>query len=151
MALEYCGGGAVGEFSQGLRGELVCRSNLLVWNLPWSEDQIAYVCRESLKGLQYMHQIGLIHRDIKGLSQFYLFSFDNFYLLTFPGGNVLVTSSGDIKLIDFGVSAILTDPNQKRNTLIGTPFWMVTFNLIDTATSFSFPPSFALFNSIQGP
>eukprot|EP01127_Copromyxa_protea_P016644 TRINITY_DN4980_c0_g1_i1.p1 TRINITY_DN4980_c0_g1~~TRINITY_DN4980_c0_g1_i1.p1 ORF type:complete len:1461 (+),score=442.57 TRINITY_DN4980_c0_g1_i1:40-4422(+) len=92
MALEYCGGGAISEFYQ-------------VWDIPWTEEQIAYVCRESLKGLLYMHQQGLIHRDIKG-------------------GNILVTSGGDIKLIDFGVSAILTEPDQKRNTLIGTPFWM---------------------------
>eukprot|EP01126_Amoeba_proteus_P031255 TRINITY_DN3070_c0_g1_i4.p1 TRINITY_DN3070_c0_g1~~TRINITY_DN3070_c0_g1_i4.p1 ORF type:complete len:743 (-),score=183.51 TRINITY_DN3070_c0_g1_i4:1735-3963(-) len=92
MALEYCGGGALNEFYQ-------------VWGIPWNEDQISWVMRESLKGLQYMHSIGLIHRDIKG-------------------GNILLTEKGDVKLIDFGVSAILTDPNQKRHTLIGTPLWM---------------------------
>eukprot|EP01126_Amoeba_proteus_P012440 TRINITY_DN15124_c0_g1_i2.p1 TRINITY_DN15124_c0_g1~~TRINITY_DN15124_c0_g1_i2.p1 ORF type:complete len:172 (-),score=29.60 TRINITY_DN15124_c0_g1_i2:285-800(-) len=62
MALEYCGGGALNEFYQ-------------VWNIPWNEDQISWVMKESLKGLQYMHSIGLIHRDIKGS---FLISFGKF-------------------------------------------------------------------------
>eukprot|EP01127_Copromyxa_protea_P004604 TRINITY_DN14456_c0_g1_i1.p1 TRINITY_DN14456_c0_g1~~TRINITY_DN14456_c0_g1_i1.p1 ORF type:complete len:1014 (-),score=251.52 TRINITY_DN14456_c0_g1_i1:111-3152(-) len=92
MALEYCGGGAIGDFYQ-------------VWNISWSEEQIRFVVRETVKGLQYMHQNGLIHRDIKG-------------------ANILLTDHGDVKLIDFGVSAILASSDQKRNTLIGTPYWM---------------------------
>lgn len=42
----------------------------------------------------------------------------------FQGANILLNDVGDVKLIDFGVSAILNEPGQKRNTLIGTPYWM---------------------------
>lgn len=76
-----------------------------VWELKMTEDQIALVARGSLEGLQYMHQNNFIHRDIKG-------------------ANILLSDEGEVKLVDFGVSAILQDSNQKRNTLIGTPYWM---------------------------
>lgn len=76
-----------------------------VWEMKMNEDQIALVARGCLEGLQYMHENNFIHRDIKG-------------------ANVLLTDEGDVKLVDFGVSAILSEPSQKRNTLIGTPYWM---------------------------
>jgi len=72
---------------------------------PLTEDQIALITRESLKALAYLHSIGIIHRDIKG-------------------ANILLTNDGDIKLVDFGVSAELKHPGDRRNTLIGTPYWM---------------------------
>lgn len=76
-----------------------------VWEMKMTEDQIAIVARGCLEGLHYMHENNFIHRDIKG-------------------ANILLDDSGEVKLVDFGVSAILQDSAQKRNTLIGTPYWM---------------------------
>ena len=52
-----------------------------------------------------MHHRKVIHRDIKGQ-------------------NVLLTINGDVKLVDFGVSAQLDKTISRRNTFIGTPYWM---------------------------
>uniref|UniRef100_A0A5K3F374 non-specific serine/threonine protein kinase n=1 Tax=Mesocestoides corti TaxID=53468 RepID=A0A5K3F374_MESCO len=69
------------------------------------EDWIAYICREILRGLSHLHANRVIHRDIKGQ-------------------NVLLTDNADVKLVDFGVSAQLDRTIGKRNTFIGTPYWM---------------------------
>jgi len=70
-----------------------------------TEKQIAYVTREMCLGLSYLHRNRVIHRDLKA-------------------GNVLLTTSGQVKLADFGVSAKNKEDNQKRDTFIGTPYWM---------------------------
>ncbi|XP_015895182.3 serine/threonine-protein kinase 1 isoform X2 [Ziziphus jujuba] len=92
IVMEYCGGGSVADLMN-------------VTEEPLEEYQIAYICREALKGLAYLHSIFKVHRDIKG-------------------GNILLTEQGDVKLGDFGVAAQLTRTMSKRNTFIGTPHWM---------------------------
>ncbi|XP_030212022.1 TRAF2 and NCK interacting kinase a isoform X5 [Gadus morhua] len=69
------------------------------------EDWSAYICREILRGLAHLHQHKVIHRDIKGQ-------------------NVLLTENAEVKLVDFGVSAQLDRTVGRRNTFIGTPYWM---------------------------
>ncbi|XP_076249333.1 MAP4K3-like protein hppy isoform X2 [Calliopsis andreniformis] len=91
ICMEYCGGGSLQDIYH-ITG-------------PLTEMQIAYMCRETLLGLAYLHSMGKMHRDIKG-------------------ANILLTEAGDVKLADFGVSAQITATINKRKSFIGTPYWM---------------------------
>ncbi|XP_060687674.1 mitogen-activated protein kinase kinase kinase kinase 3 isoform X7 [Hemiscyllium ocellatum] len=91
ICMEFCGGGSLQDIYH-VTG-------------PLSELQIAYVCRETLQGLYYLHNKGKMHRDIKG-------------------ANILLTDNGHVKLADFGVSAQITATIAKRKSFIGTPYWM---------------------------
>ncbi|XP_062873159.1 mitogen-activated protein kinase kinase kinase kinase 5-like [Trichomycterus rosablanca] len=91
ICMEYCGGGSLQD----------------VYHVtgPLSELQIAYVCREMLQGLDYLHGQKKIHRDIKG-------------------ANILLNDQGEVKLADFGISAQITATFARRMSFIGTPYWM---------------------------
>ncbi|TNM85566.1 hypothetical protein fugu_007837 [Takifugu bimaculatus] len=72
---------------------------------PLTEPQIRVVCKQTLQALIYLHDNHIIHRDLKA-------------------GNILLTMDGDVKLADFGVSAKNTKTLQRRDSFIGTPYWM---------------------------
>lgn len=72
---------------------------------PLTEMQNRWITHQSLCGLAYLHKKGIIHRDIKA-------------------ANILLTESGQVKLTDFGVSAQMASPHDKRRTFIGTPYWI---------------------------
>ncbi|XP_069622718.1 STE20-like serine/threonine-protein kinase [Ranitomeya imitator] len=70
-----------------------------------TEGQIQVVSYQTLLGLQHLHSNKIIHRDLKA-------------------GNILLTQHGDIRLADFGVSAVNNQTLQRRSSFIGTPYWM---------------------------
>ncbi|XP_041426864.1 serine/threonine-protein kinase 10 isoform X2 [Xenopus laevis] len=92
ILIEFCAGGAVDAV-------------MLELERPLTEPQIRVVCRQTLEALIYLHEIKIIHRDLKA-------------------GNILLTLDGDVKLADFGVSAKNTKTMQRRDSFIGTPYWM---------------------------
>ncbi|KAM4748793.1 serine/threonine-protein kinase 10 [Rhinophrynus dorsalis] len=89
------------EFCQGGAVDAV----MLELDRGLTEPQIQTICRQMLEALIYLHRMKIIHRDLKA-------------------GNVLLTQDGDIKLADFGVSAKNARTLQRRDSFIGTPYWM---------------------------
>ncbi|KAM9325058.1 STE20-like serine/threonine-protein kinase [Gastrophryne carolinensis] len=92
ILIEFCAGGALD-------------SVMLELERPLTEPQIRVVCRQTLEALSYLHDMKIIHRDLKA-------------------GNILLTLDGEVKLADFGVSAKNTRTLQRRDSFIGTPYWM---------------------------
>ncbi|KAA0193748.1 M4K3 [Fasciolopsis buskii] len=92
ICMEFCGGFSMQDIYTNIRR-------------PIEENCIAFVTRETLRGIEYMHKAGKIHRDIKG-------------------ANILLTNDGEVKIADFGVAAQITQTIQRRNSFIGTPYWM---------------------------
>ncbi|ODQ80251.1 hypothetical protein BABINDRAFT_35970 [Babjeviella inositovora NRRL Y-12698] len=91
ISMEYCGGGSCADL-------LKCHRKL-------DETAVAYITRDVLRGLEYLHLQQKVHRDVKA-------------------ANILLTANGGVKLADFGVSGQLSYTQVKRDTFVGTPFWM---------------------------
>ncbi|KAF0278261.1 hypothetical protein FOG50_00892 [Hanseniaspora uvarum] len=101
IVMEYCGGGSIYEILKHLPIKL--DKNKVIEHLR--EDQISYVTKEVINSLLVLHDKGSIHRDIKL-------------------ANILLKDSGQIKLSDFGVSGTLNNTLKRRETFVGTPYWM---------------------------
>jgi len=71
----------------------------------FQEKQIAFVAKEMLQGIYYLHQNQLIHRDLKS-------------------SNIMMTTYGDVKLIDFGLCMDYKVQGGRRCHMVGSPFWM---------------------------
>uniref|UniRef100_A0A7N0VH53 non-specific serine/threonine protein kinase n=2 Tax=Kalanchoe fedtschenkoi TaxID=63787 RepID=A0A7N0VH53_KALFE len=91
IIMEYMAGGSVADLIQS--------------GPPLDEISIGCILRDLLHAVEYLHNEGKIHRDIKA-------------------ANILLTENGDVKVADFGVSAQLTRTISRRKTFVGTPFWM---------------------------
>ena len=103
IVMEFCGAGSVLDIMKLLGKDATNLTKRQV--KTFNEEQIATILYDTLRGLEYLHLRKKIHRDIKA-------------------GNILLNSEGNAKLADFGVAAQLTNTMAKRNTVIGTPFWM---------------------------
>ncbi|XBW37147.1 hypothetical protein QEN19_002725 [Hanseniaspora menglaensis] len=90
VSMEYMSGGNLAD---------------VVTNCLLTDLQIRFVCKEVLKGLQFLHENGIVHRDIKS-------------------DNILLNEKGNIKISDFGFCALIKEEDSKRNTMVGTPYWM---------------------------
>lgn len=87
LVMEYCLGSA---------------SDIIeVHKKPLREDEISAICKDGLQGLEYLHSLGRIHRDVKA-------------------GNILLTENGTVKLADFGSASMICP----ANSFVGTPYWM---------------------------
>ncbi|EGC39404.1 hypothetical protein DICPUDRAFT_147802 [Dictyostelium purpureum] len=92
ILMEYCNIGSIRDLLETTEKTL-------------NEKQVSIVVQQALKGLHYLHQNQIIHRDIKA-------------------ANILLTDDSGVKLADFGVSAVLDDVMGSSTTFIGTPLWM---------------------------
>ncbi|CAM1326506.1 MYO3A (predicted) [Pycnogonum litorale] len=95
FVMELCSGGSVTDLVKTLKKRGHCLS----------ERVVAYILRETMLALMYLHVNHCMHRDIKG-------------------HNILMTEDARIKLVDFGVSSHVNATMGRRNTSVGTPYWM---------------------------
>ena len=80
-------------------------TELLGPGIDWEESHIAFVCREILQALAFLHANHRLHRDIKS-------------------DNILVSMDGTVKIADFGFAIGLTAEADKCRSVVGTPYWM---------------------------
>ncbi|XP_053973288.1 myosin-IIIb-like isoform X2 [Hylaeus volcanicus] len=95
FVMELCTGGSVTDLVQGLKRK----------GRRLTDDQIAYILKETVEALIYLHSNHCMHRDVKG-------------------HNILLTEEARVKLVDFGVSSHLAETLARKNTSVGTPYWM---------------------------
>ncbi|KAG5898728.1 hypothetical protein JTB14_020922 [Gonioctena quinquepunctata] len=95
FVLEPCEGGPVIDLVNGL----------LAKNRRMAEEHIAYVMKETVRAVLYLHEYNIVHRDIKG-------------------SNILLSKEGEVKLCDFGLSKKRKNDEEKLTATLGSPSWM---------------------------
>ncbi|OON23657.1 kinase domain protein [Opisthorchis viverrini] len=90
VVMEYLDGGCLADF---------------VTEFKMESRMIAAVTKECTKGLAYLHDRNIIHRDVKS-------------------DNIMLGRRGNVKITDFGFCAQLANPFGRRNSVVGTPYWM---------------------------
>ncbi|ELP87773.1 serine/threonine protein kinase, putative [Entamoeba invadens IP1] len=100
IVMEICGAGSVSDIMH-------------ILNATLDEREIQIILKDVLHGLSYLHQMKMIHRDIKA-------------------ANILVSDDGVSKLADFGVSTKMGATNKLQKTMIGTPYWMPPEIILET-------------------
>lgn len=95
----------VSEYASGGSVNTLMKPRVFLSKTGLEEKYIIPIARELAKGLKYIHEAGVIHRDLKC-------------------NNILVNEQGRVQLCDFGVSGALEPEIAKRSTIVGTPFWM---------------------------
>jgi len=102
ISMEYLGGGSLSDLLRPGR---------------FPDPHIRVVLRDVTRGICYLHENGIIHRDVKAR-------------------NIIVSEYGEIKLTDFGVAAKLNNYFDQRNTACGTPLYMAPEVILENHYSF---------------
>ncbi|KAG6537485.1 hypothetical protein ZIOFF_002579 [Zingiber officinale] len=110
IVMEYMAGGSVADLLQS--------------GPPLDEMSIACILRDLLHAIEYLHNEGKIHRDLKGYTFDLAIWSQEMRVSADISANILLSEKGDVKVADFGVSAELTKTMSRRKTFVGTPFWM---------------------------
>ncbi|KAF2204635.1 kinase-like protein [Delitschia confertaspora ATCC 74209] len=95
----------ISEYASGGSVHTLMKPTMSLQNPGLEEKYIIPIARELALGLQFVHDAGVLHRDLKC-------------------NNILILEDGRVQLCDFGVSGTLEPDASKRSTIVGTPYWM---------------------------
>lgn len=95
----------ISEYASGGSVHTLMKPTMSLQSPGLEEKYIIPIARELALGLKFVHEAGVLHRDLKC-------------------NNILIQEDGRVQLCDFGVSGTLEPDASKRSTIVGTPYWM---------------------------